>query len=427
MGLTFLFIMNIKHLCGRGKCASRRGGESETQGGNRMEKVELKKGIYWVGAIDWNVRDFHGYSTSLGTTYNAYLILDERNVLVDTVKAPFYLEMLGRISEIIDPAKIDIVVSNHVEMDHSGSLLQIVERIGSPLVVTSERGKKGLEKHYQQSWKFRTVKNGETLSIGHRTLAFVEAPMLHWPDSMFTYIKEDQVLLPNDAFGQHFASSQRFEDEVGSEVMRHAAKYYANILWPLAPLILKKVDEVVKMGIPIDMIAPSHGLIWRKNPNRIIQAYVEWSQGKTGKKILVIYDTMWGSTEKMAKAILKGLIEEGVDARLLHLRSNHRSDIIEEMLEAKGILLGSPTLNNGMFPTMGDFLTYMRGLRPKGKIFGLFGSHGWGGGAIKEMRRHLETEKFEIWEKELPVQFIPNAEELEGAVQFGKEFARKIL
>jgi len=392
-----------------------------------MEKVELKRGIYWVGAIDWNIRDFHGYSTPFGSTYNAYLILDEKNVLVDTVKAPFYLEMLGRISEVIDPAKIDIVVSNHVEMDHSGSLLQIVERIGSPLVVTSERGKKGLEKHYQQPWKFRTVKSGETLSIGHRTLAFVEAPMLHWPDSMFTYIKEDQVLLPNDAFGQHFASCQRFEDEVGDDVMRHAAKYYANILWPLAPLILKKVDEVVKMGIPIDMIAPSHGLIWRKDPNRIIQAYVEWSQGKTGKKVLVIYDTMWGSTEKMAKAILKGLIDEGADARLLHLRSNHRSDIIEEMLEARGIVLGSPTLNNGMFPTMGDFLTYMRGLRPKGKIYGLFGSHGWGGGAIKEMRRHLEMEKFEIWEKELSVQFIPNSEELSSAIQFGREFAKKVL
>ncbi len=392
-----------------------------------MEKVELKKGIYWVGAIDWNIRDFHGYSTPFGSTYNAYLILDEKNVLVDTVKAPFYLEMLGRISEIIDPAKIDIVVSNHVEMDHSGSLLQIVERIGSPLVVTSERGKKGLEKHYQQSWKFRTVKSGETLSIGHRTLAFVEAPMLHWPDSMFTYIKEDQLLLPNDAFGQHFASCQRFEDEVGDDVMRHAAKYYANILWPLAPLILKKVDEVVKMGIPIDMIAPSHGLIWRKDPNRIIQAYVGWSLGKTAKKVLVVYDTMWGSTEKMAKAILKGLIDEGSDARLLHLRSNHRSDIIEEMLEARGILLGSPTLNNGMFPTMGDFLTYMRGLRPKGKIFGLFGSHGWGGGAIKEMRRHLEMEKFEIWEKELSVQFIPDENEVKSAVEFGKEFARKVL
>jgi flavorubredoxin len=187
------------------------------------------------------------------------------------------------------------------------------------------------------------------------------------------------------------------------------------------------VDEVVKMGIPIDMIAPSHGLIWRNDPSRIIQAYVEWSQGKTGKKILVIYDTMWGSTESIAKAILKGLIEEGAEAKLLHLRSNHRSDIIHEMLEAKGVLLGSPTLNNGMFPTMGDFLTYMRGLRPKGKVFGLFGSHGWGGGAIKEMRRSLETEKFEIWEKELPVQFVPSSEEVKSAIEFGKEFAKKVL
>jgi flavorubredoxin len=392
-----------------------------------MGIVELKKGIYWVGAIDWNIRDFHGYSTPFGTTYNAYLILDEKNVLVDTVKAPFYLEMLGRISEIIDPSKISIVVSNHVEMDHSGSLPQMVESIGNPMVITTERGKKGLEKHFQKSMNFRTVKTGDTISIGQRTLTFVEAPMLHWPDSMFTYIKEDRVLLPNDAFGQHFASCKRFEDEVGDEVMRHAAKYYANILWPLAPLILKKVDEVVKMGIPIDMIGPSHGFIWRKDPQRIIQAYVEWSQGKGGRKILVIYDTMWGSTESMAKAILKGLLEEGAEAKLLHLRSNHRSDIIEEMLGARGILLGSPTLNNGMFPTMGDFLTYMRGLRPKGEFFGLFGSHGWGGGAVREMRKILEQEKFEVWEKELSVQFIPDQEEIKNAIQFGKEFALKVL
>ncbi len=394
--------------------------------GGLMETIELKKGIYWVGAIDWNVRDFHGYSTPSGTTYNAYLILDEKNVLVDTVKTPFYLEMLGRISEIIDPAKIDIIVINHVEMDHSSSLPQLVERIGKPTVLASERGKNGLEKHYQKAMNIKVVKTGETLSIGRRTLAFVEAPMLHWPDSMFTYIKEDRVLLPNDAFGQHIATCQRFEDEVEDDVMRHARKYFANILWPLAPLILKKIEEVTKMGIPIDMIGPSHGLIWRKDPGRIIQAYADWSQGKSGKKILVVYDTMWGSTEALAKGILKGLIEEGVEAKLLHLRSNHRSDIIDEMLEARGILLGSPTLNNGMFPTMGDFLTYMKGLKPKGKMFGLFGSYGWGGGALKEIKRYLEQEKFEIWEKELTVQYIPSPEEIQKAIAFGKEFVKKI-
>ena len=390
-----------------------------------MEIVELKKGIYWVGAIDWNVRDFHGYSTPSGTTYNAYLILDEKNVLVDTVKAPFYLEMLGGISEIIDPSKIDIIISNHVEMDHSSSLPQIVERIGNPLVVTSERGQKGLEKHYKRPMNFKVVKTGETLSIGRRTLTFVETPMLHWPDNMFTYLPEDRILLSNDAFGQHVASSYRFEDEADQEVMRYAAKYFANILWHLSPLIIKKIDEVIKMGIPIDMIGPSHGLIWRKDPSKIIQAYREWSQGKVGRKILVVYDTMWGSTEALAKAVLKGLIEEGAEARLLHLRSNHRSDIIEEMLEAKGVLLGSPTLNNGMFPTMGDFLTYMRGLKPKGKFFGLFGSYGWAGGAVKEMRMNLEQEKFEVWEKELTAKYIPDPEEIKKAIEFGRSEERR--
>jgi anaerobic nitric oxide reductase flavorubredoxin len=392
-----------------------------------MGRVELKKGVYWVGAVDWNVRDFHGYSTPTGTTYNAYLIVDDKNVLVDTVKAPFFSEMLERISEVIDPARIDYVVANHVESDHSGSLPEMVDRIGNPVVITSERGRKGLEKYYQRPFNFKTVKTGDTLLLGHRTLTFVEAPMLHWPDSMFTYLKEDRILLPNDAFGQHIATLHRFEDEVGKDVMRHAAKYFANILWPLSSLILKKVDEVVKMGIPIDIIAPSHGLIWRKDPGRIIQAYVEWSQGKTKKKVVVIYDSMWGSTERLAKSLLKGLSEEGVEVRLLHLRSNHRSDIIEEMLDAKGILLGSPTLNNGMFPTMGDFLTYMKGLKPPGKVFGLFESYGWGGGALKEMKKRLEEGDFETWEKELRVQFNPNAAELQSAVEFGKEFARKIF
>ncbi len=391
-----------------------------------MGIVKLKEGIYWVGAIDWNTRDFHGYSTPYGTTYNAYLILDEKNVLVDTVKAPFFGEMLDRISEIIDPSKIDYIISNHVEMDHSGALPQTIEKIGDPLVVTSERGQKGLEKHYKGSINFKIVKTGDTLPIGKRNILFIEAPMLHWPDSMFTYIKEDRVLLPNDAFGQHIASSYRFEDEANEDIMRHAAKYYANIIWPFAPIVIRKIEEILKMGLPIDMIGPSHGFIWRRDPNRIIQRYLKWSQGETDKKALVIYDTMWGSTESLAKGILKGLIEQGVEARLLHLRSNHRSDIIEEMLNAKGIILGSPTLNNGMFPTMGDFLTYLKGLKPKGKIFALFGSYGWAGGAIKEMRSLLEAERFEIWEKELSIQYVPDREEINKAIEFGKEFAKRI-
>ena len=392
-----------------------------------MEIVELKKGVYWVGAIDWNVRDFHGYSTPTGTTYNAYLIVDEKCTLVDTVKAPFFSEMLRRISEIIDPSQIHYVIANHVEIDHSGSLCQIVEKIGNPTVISSEKGKKGLEKYFQRSFNFKTVKTGDALSLGQRAVTFVEAPMLHWPDSMFTYLKEDRILLPNDAFGQHVATTQRFEDEVGPEVMKHAGKYFANILWPLAPLILKKVDEVVKMGIQIDIIGPSHGLIWRKDPGRIVQAYVDWSHGKTKRKIVIIYDSMWGSTESLAKSILRGMNEQDVEVRLLHLRSNHRSDIVDEMLEAKGILLGSPTLNNGMFPSMGDFLTYVKGLRPQGKIFGLFESYGWGGGALKEMKKHLEEMKVEIWDKELRTQFLPDPAESKNAVQFGKDFVGRVF
>jgi flavorubredoxin len=393
-----------------------------------MGKVELKKGVYWVGAIDWNVRDFHGYSTPTGTTYNAYLLVDEKIALVDTVKAPFFPEMLRHISEIVDPSKIDYVIANHVEIDHSGSLAQIVDRIGHPTVVTCDRGRKGLDKYFQRPFKYQVVKSGETFSLGRKTLMFLEAPMLHWPDSMFTYVKEDHLLLPNDAFGQHVATVQRFEDEGGDEVMKHAGKYFANILWPLAPLILKKVEEVVKLGIPIDMIGPSHGLIWRKDPGRIVQAYVDWSRGKTvKKKILIVYDTMWNSTEALAKAMLRGIAEEGVDVRFLHLRSNHRSDVIGEMLDARGILLGSPTLNNGMFPSMGDFLTYMKGLKPAGKIFGLFESYGWGGGAVREMRKVLEEAKCEVWDRELRSQFLPDAEELKSAVQYGRDFAKKVL
>jgi len=391
-----------------------------------MKTVELKKGVYWVGAIDWNVRDFHGYSTPFGTTYNAYLIVDEKIVLVDTVKAQFFSEMLGRISEIIDPTKIDYVIANHVEVDHSGSLPAIVEKIGNPTVVTSERGAKGLEKYYQRAFQFKTVKTGNTLSLGRRSLAFVEAPMLHWPDSMFTYLKEDHVLMPNDAFGQHIASSKRYEDEVEGGVMRHASKYFANILWPLAPLILKKIDEVVKMGIPIDMIAPSHGLIWRKDPGRIVQAYVDWSQGKARDKIVVIYDTMWGSTDKMARAIAEGITSQGVDVKVLKLRASDQTEAMTEILDAKAVIVGSPTLNNQMFPTIGQFLTYATGLRPKDKLWSFFGSYGWGGGAVRNMMEAVKKTGFQTDEPGLEIKYVPDQEDLKKCFEFGQQIASKI-
>ncbi|MDY6964642.1 MAG: FprA family A-type flavoprotein [Halobacteriota archaeon] len=390
-----------------------------------MSKVELKDGIYWVGAIDWNLRDFHGYVTAKGTTYNSYLIVDEKIALVDTVKYTHTDEMLRRIRDIIDPKDIDYMIANHVEMDHSSSLTAIMDIAKDAKVVSTERGKEGFTKYYDCDWDFITVKSGDEIKLGKKTLTFLEAPMLHWPDSMFTYVKEDKVLLPNDGFGQHVATSKRFDDEVG-DVMEDAATYYANILMPLSSLVVNKIDEVVKLGIEIEMICPSHGIIWRSDPGKIIEAYVKWGKGETSEKAVIVYDTMWGSTDKMAKAILEGISSEGVEVKLLKLRENHRSDVMKEVLDTKAVIVGSPTLNNGMFPTVADFLTYMKGLRPKNKIGAAFGSHGWAGGAVKVVEAELEAAKFEMMKPDLDFQFKPTEEELEKCFDFGKEIALKI-
>ena len=393
----------------------------------RTNVTELKDGIgiYWVGAIDWNLRDFHGYLTAKGTTYNSYLIIDEKITLVDTVKYTHTDEMLGRIRDIIDPKDIDYVVANHIEMDHSSSLTAIMDIAKDAKVISTERGKEGLLRYYNCDWDFITVKSGDEIKLGKKTITFLEAPMLHWPDSMFTYIKEDKVLLPNDGFGQHIATSKRFDDEVG-DVMEDAATYYANILMPFSSLVVNKIEEVVKLGIDIDIIGPSHGIIWRSDPAKIIEAYIEWGKGKTSKKAVIVYDTMWGSTDKMAKAILEGISSEGVEVKLLKLRENHRSDVMKEVLDARAVLVGSPTLNNGMFPTVADFLTYMKGLRPKNKIGVAFGSYGWGGGAVKAVENELEAAKFEMIKPDLAFKFRPTEEELQKCFEFGKEIAEKI-
>ncbi|MFQ5887714.1 MAG: FprA family A-type flavoprotein, partial [Candidatus Hydrothermarchaeales archaeon] len=342
-----------------------------------MVKVALKDGVYWVGAIDWNIRDFHGYALPNGTTYNAYLIVDDKIALVDTVKNNFYGEMLARIKEIVDPKEIDYVISNHVEVDHSGSLPMIMKDAPNAKVFATEKGREGLCSYYQCDWPFTIVKTGDELGLGAKTLSFIEAPMLHWPDSMFTYVKEDRILLPNDAFGQHIASIQRFDDELEDGV-ELAAEYFANILMPFASLVLKQLKKLQALGIELDIIAPSHGLIWRRHPERIIEAYKGWGQGITKDKVLVIYDSMWGSTEMMAKAVLDGVVTEGgVEAGIYHLRRTEWSEIITEVLDAKALIIGSPTLNRGMFPTVAGFLTYLKGLKPMNKMAAAFESYGW--------------------------------------------------
>ncbi len=396
-----------------------------------MAKIELTNGVYWVGVVDWNLRDFHGYTTPRGGTYNAYLIVDDKIALVDTVKHGFAGEMIERIREIIDPLKIDYIVSNHVEMDHSGSLPEIMKIAVNARVIATEKGKEGLLRHYRTNWNFRTVKTGDELNLGKKTLFFIAAPMLHWPDSMFTYLKEDKILLSNDGFGQHLASSFRFDEDVCSllgyecdTVMDEAAKYYANILMPFAGIILKKIEELQKLGIEIKMIAPSHGMIWT-NPGKIIDAYLKWAQGISKQKVLVIYDTMWNSTEIMANEILRGVADSGVEAALFHLRRNDWSEIVKEVLEARAVIIGSPTLNNGMFPTVGGFLTYLIGLRPKNKLWATFGSYGWAGGAVKGVNEKLKSAGYEPIES-LEVIFRPDEQDLAKCYALGQKMASMV-
>ncbi len=388
--------------------------------------TELTKGVYWVGVVDWGLRHFHGYelSTHRGSTYNSYLIIDEKVVLVDTVWGPFQNQLIENIREVIDPAKIDIVVANHSETDHSGGLPAVMRHIPNATVVVSSRGEESVEGHYHQPWKFKKVKTGEKISIGQNDLVFVEAPMLHWPDSMFTYLKEDQILFSSDAFGQHYAGMERFDDQIGEAIMSHAQKYFANILLLYSPLVLKLVEKVTRMGLPIKLICPDHGIMWRKDPGKIIRAYVQWAQQKPQKKALVIYDSMWHSTQAMAEAIVDALAQERVDARTMHLRTIHRSDVMTEVLDAGAILVGSPTLNNGLFPTVADFLCYMKGLKPLNKIAAAFGSYGWSGEAVKLINQDLEEMKFRIVAPGLNIQYVPDKKGLEACHALGKKVAQ---
>jgi len=379
-----------------------------------MKPVEISKGIFWVGAVDWNIRDFHGYSTNDGTTYNAYLIMDDKITLIDTVKNEFADELIHSISHIVNPKKIDYVISNHTEMDHSGGLPRIMHKVGEdkPLFC-SKVGHKNLSMHFPKKWNYQPVENGGQLSLGERTLTFMETRMLHWPDSMFTYAVEDKILFSSDAFGQHYAGVEIFDDRIGDDIMPHARKYFANILLLYSPLILKLVDKVTEMQLELNMICPDHGIIWRKDPGKIINAYVKWSRQEPKRKALVVYDSMWHSTEKMAEAIVDALGQEGVDARPMHLRKWHRSDIITEVLDAGAVVVGSPTLNNGLFPTVSDFLTYMKGLKPKNKIGAAFGSYGWSGEAVKLINMELQEMKFRVIDHGVKVQYVPDEKGIE--------------
>ncbi len=391
--------------------------------------IEVLKDIFWVGVVDWNARNFHGftYSTHRGTSYNAYLIVDEKVALVDTVYGPFSSEMIERIREVIEPSKIDYIVANHVETDHSGAIGEVLNLAPDAKVIGTAKCREGLEKHYFGNWGFQVVKTGDTIELGKHTLTFLEAPMLHWPDSMFTYISQDELLLPNDAFGQHLASSKLFDDEVDEKIlMDEASKYYANILWPLSSLVNRKIQEVQRLGLKIKMIAPSHGIIWRSNTAKIIEAYLRWANGESKGKVVVVYDTMWNSTEKMAFAIVEGLKSEGIEVALFRIPFSDRGDIFKELLEARGIMVGSSTINNSILPTLAPFLEEIGGLRPLNKVAAVFGSYGWGGQAANIIEERLEKAGIQVILPSLKVRWVPDRDEIKMCFEFGRKFANKI-
>jgi flavorubredoxin len=370
--------------------------------------------IRWVGYIDWDLRNFHGYSTPSGSTYNAYLILDEKPTLIDTVKHYGFDDMLSKIREAIDPKEIRYIVSNHTEMDHSGSIDKLLEYCPNAEIVCSPKGAEGLKKHFKKDWNFKVVNTGDTLDIGKRKLSFLLMPMVHWPDSMATYSQHDKILFSNDAFGQHYASSKRYVDEVGIGVAAgEAEKYYANIVLPYGAQVLKALKEAAEFAIK--MICPSHGLIWRKDEDirKILNLYTKWAQYKTDKQVAIIYDTMWHSTEKIAKKFFKLLDKEGIPVKLINLQASDISDVVTEVMRARVVLFGSSILNNRMLPAMGGFLTYLKGLKPAKRYGFTFGSYGWAKIGFKELETFIKEAGIELIGEGRYFQFIPSEVDLE--------------
>jgi len=392
-------------------------------------KTELKPGVYWVGVVDWGIRRFHGHelSTHRGSTYNAYLIVDEKVALVDTVWSPFADQLLANIREVIDPARIDYVIANHAEIDHSGGLPAVMAAAPNAELIVSRRGEESVPGHFHLPWKIRAVGTGEKISLGKRELVFVEAPMLHWPDSMFTYVAGDAILMPNDAFGQHYAHAHRFNDQVDEAALyEECIKYYANILTPFSALVTKKIDEVLALNLPVDIIAPSHGTIWRADPLQIVKKYQEWARQEPEPTAVVLYDTMWEATRRMADGIIEGLAAAGVVGRSFNMATSDRNDVITEVFRARAVVVGSPTFNGGVLPTITPVLEDLRGLKFKNKVAAAFGSYGWSGEGVKRIENHMRDAKFEIVAEGLKVKWQPSADDLESCRELGGKIAEAV-
>ena len=391
--------------------------------------TELAKGVYWVGVVDWELRHFHGHelSTHRGSSYNSYLIVDKEIALVDTVWQPFQDQLIENIRQVVDPAKIKYVVTNHSEADHSGALPAVLRNAPNATVVVSKNGMDSVPGHYHQPWKFQAVKTGDSISLGEKKLVFVEAPMLHWPDTMFTYLTGRNILMPNDAFGQHYATAFRFNDQVNEqELYEEAIKYYANIITPYSRLVTKKIEEVLALNLPVAMIAPSHGVIWRKDPTQIVKKYLEYAAQKPEPTAVVVYDTMWNGTRRMAEAVGEGLAEGGVPHKLFHAAVSDRNDVLTEIFKTRAVVVGSPTLNNGLLPSIMPVLEEMKGLRFQNKIGAAFGAYGWSGESVKLIEEHLEKCKIPVVRPGVKAKWQPTAEDLNACRQLGRDVASAV-
>ncbi len=398
-----------------------------------MKSLELKKGVYWVGVVDHNSRDFHGYSLSpMGTTYNAYLVVDDKITLFDTVKREFVGELLCNIAHIVDPGKIDYMVVNHLEPDHAGALPDIMERCKPEKVFCSTMGKRAMDAYFHgddaKDWPVQVVKTGDSISLGQRTVHFVETRMLHWPDSMSSYLAEDKLLICNDAFGQNIAGSERFTDEIDRSILDLAMKeYYANIVLPFSPIVLKTLDALAEMKLEFDMILPDHGLMFRGDDCQYaLDSYRRFAEQKPSNKAVIFYDTMWHSTEIMAESIANGLESEGVSVRFMWLKANHHSRVMTETLDAAAVFAGSPTHNNGIMPNVIKMLQYMKGLKPQNKIGGVFGSYGWSGESVNILTDWLESMGFALPVDPVKHLFRPDHDALKQCSAMGAAIGKEI-
>lgn len=392
----------------------------------------VKNNIQWVGKIDWELRKFHGdeYSTNRGTSYNSYLIREEKTALIDTVWDPFAKEYVRNLKKIINLKDIDYVIACHGENDHSGALPKLMRLIPDTPIYCTKNGVKILKGLYHQDWNFKIVKTGDTLDLGNgKSLTFVEAPMLHWPDSMFAYLSGDEVLFSNDAFGQHYASEFMFNDRVDqAELFQECLKYYANILTPFSPMVIKKIKEVLGFNLPLDMICTSHGIIWRDNPVQIVEKYLEWADSYQENQITILYDTMWDSTRIMAEQIASGIREadDKVTVKLFNLAKTDKNDAITEIFKSKAILLGSSTINNGILVHVAALLEEIKGLKFKNKAAGAFGSYGWSGEAVKIMMERLDKSGFKTVNKGLRMTWSPDDENMTVCKDYGKSFLENL-